>query len=104
MVKKFDVKIFMGLHILGLPEYEEVVFGTLSVSLYLCVCTLLAHGWMDFFHIQYSIIIGLCLVNINIPVPKLRGLQMGSKIQNGVFLEQAKIILIAFGNLWRPYP
>lgn len=41
----------MGLHVLGLPEYEKVVFSTVSVSLYLCMCTLLAPEWMDGFHL-----------------------------------------------------
>jgi hypothetical protein len=54
MVKKFDVKIFMGLHVFGLPEYDKVDLGTLSVSLYLCMCTLM-DGWFSFiFSIQSS--------------------------------------------------
>jgi hypothetical protein len=62
------VVILVDLHVFSHPEYENVVFGILSLRVYGCAPRLRLNGWADF--IPYSVfkslsVICRCLVNMN---------------------------------------
>jgi hypothetical protein len=63
-------------------------------------------GWSLFNSVFWSSSIrGRFLVNLNVPPPKLRALQMDHKTQSDVFLrERLQRFRLHFRYLWRPYP
>jgi hypothetical protein len=72
----------MGLHVFSSAAYEKVVFGMPSVCVCMYVYTYIPPEELDGFY-SYSVfkivfVIGLCPVNMNILVPKLGSLRIGS--------------------------
>jgi hypothetical protein len=75
--------ILIDLHVFSLLDYENVVFGILSLYIYVWMYALLALERLDRFN-SYSpfnnlFILGHCPVDLNIPAPETRDLQIGPK-------------------------
>lgn len=66
-----------------------------SIFVYICICASLVPGWWDEFYLcsvfKISSSIGRCLMNIDIPAPKIRG---PSKCKMAIFLQTTQTILI----------
>jgi hypothetical protein len=93
IAKETDHEISKDLHVFSHPDYEQVVLGMPSV--YVCrdrlMCTSLTPKRLGEFY-PYSVFKGLSIVgrfrvNLNIPPPKISGIQTGAKTQNYYFLE-----------------